>query len=119
MKSTLREHGVALTASSLPGNLGLLALAWNRIDIQATTFSLGYETKALLAPNFPESFNSFKDAKDSLDVIAPNSKQALLRVCSSREISLTEHFSLASHQINAGLLSTPSSGSTSSKRNSR
>jgi hypothetical protein len=119
MKSTLREHGVATTASSLPGNLGLLALAWNRIDIQATTFSVGYETKALLAPNIPGSFGSFKDAKDSLDVIAPNSKQALLGGSNYRAISLTERFSLASHQISAGLLSTPSSGSTSSKRNSR
>lgn len=74
MKSALTQHGTESTALSLPGNLGALTLAWNRLDIQATTFSLYYETKALLAPGIPESFSSMGHAKDILDVITSNSK---------------------------------------------
>jgi hypothetical protein len=74
MKNALTQHDARSTALSLPGNLGALALAWNRLDIQATTFSLWYETKALLAPGVPDSFNSLGHAKDVLDVITSNSK---------------------------------------------
>lgn len=73
MKTALARYDAKSTALSLPGNLGALALVWNRLDIQATTFSLWYETKALLAPNVPDSFSSLSHAKDVLDIITSNS----------------------------------------------
>ena len=72
MKNALTQHAKKSTALSLPGNLGAIALAWNRLDIQATTFSLWYETKALLAPSVPDSFTSLAHAKDILDIITSN-----------------------------------------------
>ena len=72
MRNALTQHDPKSTALSLPGNLGALALAFNRVDIQATTFSSAYETKALLAPSVPDYFDSFAHAKDILAIITSN-----------------------------------------------
>jgi hypothetical protein len=74
MKGALTHHDAKSTPLSLPGNLGALTLAWNRLDIQATTFSSWYDTKALLAPSVPISFSSMCHAKDVLDIITSNSE---------------------------------------------
>lgn len=80
MKSALAQHDMKSNALSLPGNLRALTLAWNRLDIQATTFSLWYETKAMLAPSIPDSFSSLSHAKDVLDVITSNSKYSRINL---------------------------------------
>jgi hypothetical protein len=48
VKTVLNDYGSERT---LPGFLGELVYVWNRVDIQATTFSLAYRPVALLAPN--------------------------------------------------------------------
>ena len=72
MKNALKQHDPKSTALTLPGNLGALTLAWNRLDIQASTFSVWYDTKALLPPSVPGSFISLTHVKDVLDVITSN-----------------------------------------------
>jgi hypothetical protein len=54
----------------LPGNLAEITLAFNRVDIQATTFSgTWYHTNSVLAPRVPGALTSMAQVRNVLDVI--------------------------------------------------
>ena len=76
MRSALSYYNFGPDSSShspgnaLPGNLAEITLAFNRMDIQAATFSgTWYQTKSILPPKVPEMLVSTSEARDVLEVI--------------------------------------------------
>jgi hypothetical protein len=69
VQSILNEYK---SKRSLPGNLEELAFAWNKMDIQTSTFSDDYETRALFPPSIPDRFHGMSHAKSALETIIPN-----------------------------------------------
>lgn len=69
LHGVLDDHGLE---STLPDVLEEVRYAWNRLDIQASTFSAGYETHRLFPPTIPDRFYNMNDAKFSLERLLPN-----------------------------------------------
>lgn len=72
MRSALNTYRAHPFQIELPGSLKTLVMGMNRRDLQASTFSYGWTTQALLVPNVPNNFLSFTDAIAALETIMVN-----------------------------------------------